>query len=493
MIFHKQSIRRLLLLMTAFALSVSAAEEFRDPVDHTPLIERFENELKPRYGTTSEAPPKWSLQERMAFHKVPALSIAVAIDGKLAWAKAYGQTEKDKGQPVDTKTLFQAASLSKPIASLAALKLVSTGKIELDSPVNDALQSWKLPENEFTRKNPVTLRHLLSHRAGTTIHGFRGYLPSDDIPTSKQIVKGEDPANTDAVVVNQTPGSGYRYSGGGFQVVQLLLEDLTQMSFAKWVNRSVFEPLSLSRSNFEYPQLDENSATGHVGAGSNAIPGSGLIYPELAAAGLWTTPTELVTIGTTLAEDRSGANILIPQDLVKQLIPESAREAGLGFGLNNDGDGVAFVHNGHNPGFSARWINYADGRASVAVLTNSDSGGLLIREVLSALGHIYGWQQDAYLERETIALSKEWTQVVEGEYYIDHSSDEPGATIWVENNKLWIEGLLTDRTRLYPISSRDFFIESGLNMTLVNDDEDLPNVLDVEGEVQLIRKKRYEP
>lgn len=488
---HANFTRCLFSLLIFSTPPASAEQKVENPVDHKPLIERFESELKPRYGTSSEAPPKWSLRDRMAFHKVPALSIAVAIDGEVVWAKAYGEMKKGSDKTVDTDTLFQAASLSKPIASLAALTLVSSGKLKLDMPVNNALKSWQLPENELTRENSVTLRHLLSHRAGTTIHGFRGYQPSDDIPNSKQIVQGAAPANTEAVIVNQLPGSAYRYSGGGFQVVQLLLEDVTQMDYAKWVHRSVFVPLSLSRSNFVYPQPDKNSAIGHVGPQSEPIPGSGYIYPELAAAGLWTTPTELVTLGSALAKDRAGANLLLPKNLIKQLIPDSANEAGLGFGLNNDGDGVAFVHNGHNPGFSARWINYADGRASVAVLTNSDSGGELIREVLSALGNVYGWKQDAYVERDTIAFNLSWAQAVVGDYYFDPSDSESAVTIWVEDNKLWIEGALTDRTRLYPISTHRFFIASGLNMTFVNDHDGHPDVLDIEGELQLVKSDRH--
>lgn len=477
------------LVIIAFTSCVcaTATPSPTDAQNTARLIERFEATLKPRYGTSSEDPPQWTLRERMDHHNVPALSIAVAIDGELKWAKAYGETRKGSGQKVNSNTLFQAASLSKPVASVALLKLVSSGKLDLDKPVNDFLTSWQIPVNDYNRNTPVTLRHLLSHRAGTTIHGFRGYKPAEPIPTSKQILQGIPPANTEPVVVNQKPGTAYRYSGGGFQIAQLLAEDVTEQDFANWVERAVFAPLSLTRSNYRYPQSDPNSAIGHTGEDASPIPGSGFIYPELAAAALWTTPSELVAIGNALAKDRTGGTILLPQEIVRQLIPDTANEAGLGFGLNNDGDGVAFVHNGHNPGFSARWINYADGRASVAVLTNSDSGGELIREVLSALGHIYGWKQDAYVERHTINLDASWTDKLVGDYYFDLTSSTPAVSIWVENNKLWIEGLLTDRSRLFPVSSSAFFIASGLNMTLVNDDNDQPGILDIEGELQLVK------
>lgn len=424
----------------------------------------------------------------MDYYNVPALSIAVAIDGELVWAKAYGELTKGSGKKVDTNTLFQAASLSKPIASIAALQLVGRQKVDLDKPVNSFLKSWQVPNNQFTTKKPVTLRHLLSHRSGASIHGFRGYKPSDRIPSLTEILNGEPPANTDKVTIGHIPGTQYKYSGGGFQVVQLLIEDLEETSYEQFVDESIFSPLNLTRSNFDYPQRDSNAAVGHVGADSKPIPGQGFFYPELAAAGLWSTPSELVTIGANLARDRKGANSLLPKHLVNQLIPESESEAGLGFGLNNDGDGVAFVHNGHNPGFSARWINYADGRASVAILTNSDSGGQLIREVLSALGEIYGWKQDAYVAKETVALDPEWTAQLTGQYFFDDSDTKPAATIFTEEGKLWLEGALTKKTRLYPTSETAFFISSGLNLKLIKNESGAPTALDIEGELTLTKK-----
>lgn len=476
-----------LSLLVSFpdGLSGIAQADATPDLDHAPLIERFETGLRPRYGTSSEPAPLWSIEERMAFHKVPALSIAVAIDGELQWARAYGEIVKGSNIEADTNTLFQAASLSKPVASIAALDLVDQGQLALDQPVNEFLKSWQIPSNPFTEQNPVTLRHLLSHRAGTTIHGFKGYALSDTIPSSVEIVQGAPPANTQAVVVDKLPGESYRYSGGGFQIIQLLIEDITQEKFPEVVQDIVFEPLSLSRSNYAYPQPDVNAATGHSGDNSTPIASPGFIYPEFAAAGLWTTPSELVILGSALSRDRTGAELLLPENLATQLIPASADEAGLGFGLNNDGDGVAFVHNGHNPGFSARWVNYADGRASVAVLTNSDTGGELIREVLSGLGHVYGWKQDAYIERDTIELNSEWVDDIVGQYFFDRKSDTVVATISREDDQLWIEGQLTARTRLLPLSSSEFFIANGLNMTLIESKTGGSFVLDIEGELRL--------
>ena len=449
-------------------------------------IAAIENGLRPPLAARGEPGPLWTLRERMAHHKVPAVSIAVSIDGKLAWAKAYGILEAGSAEPVDADTLFQAASLSKPVAALAALTLVDRGQIDLDAPVNAYLTSWQIPENAFTRAEKVTLRHLLSHRAGTTIHGFEGYGVDQIHPTSTQILTGEAPANTSPVVIDKTPGESRRYSGGGFQVAQLLIEDVAATPFAYYVQANVFEPAGLSRSNYEFVQRHSNVASGHVGSKSKPIPAPGYYaYPERAAAGLWTTPSEMVRLGARVAAARSVGGGIISQDLARQLVPDRADEPGLGFGLNDPGDGIVFVHNGHNPGYSARWFTYGDGRASVAIMTNADTGGKLIREVASAIGYVYGWKQDAFEEREIVDLPEAWQEQLVGGYAFDAASGQPVASISLEDGRLWIEGELAERSRFYPTSREHFFIPGGLNFTIETDGDGNATGLNVEGEFVL--------
>jgi CubicO group peptidase (beta-lactamase class C family) len=488
---------KLILAMAAATLSTACAGNAtpakpgnqRTP-QNAKAIAQIESGLRPTYGTTEDPVPIWSLSERMVHYKVPAMSIAVLIDGKLAWARAYGEAEKGSNRPIDTKTLFQAASLSKPVAAIAALRLVDQGKLDLDLPVNRYLRSWKIPENEFTKQHDVTLRHLLSHRAGTNIHGFRGYKPGSEIPTSVQILNGGAPSQTEAVTVNQIPGASYRYSGGGYQIVQVLLEDITGRPYRDFAEESVFRPLGLMRSNFVYPQADPNTAVGHVGESSDPIPPPGYIFPELAAAGLWTTPSDLVRLGAEVAKSRNKGAGLLSKGLAQQLVPLSASNPGLGFGLTDAGDGLGFVHGGHNTGFSAYWYNYADGRASVAILTNSDSGEGLIREVLSAVGYTYGWKQRGYIERKTIVLDQAWAEAIAGDYAFDQSSTTPVVSITLESGKLWQSGELAERTRFYAASKKEFFITKGLNFKVDTDEKGSVVALDVEGEIRLVRLKK---
>ena len=475
------------LAVGSLTLAAPIAQARADSADpHQQMIAQIEKGLRPPLAAKGEPSPVWTLEERMEHHGVPAISIAVAFDGEVVWAKAYGVREKGSDVPVDENTLFQAASLSKPIAALAALALVDKGRLELDAPVANYLQSWDMPDNAFTQSQPVTLRHLLSHRAGTTIHGFRGYEVDADLPSSAQILEGAEPANTPPVAVDQVPGSARRYSGGGYQVVQLMLEDLTGQPFAEVVAQEVFAPASLERSNYDHRQTGENVASGHVGGASDPIPGPGYFaYPELAAAGIWTTPTELLRIGSQVARARHGDSALISEDLARQLVPDSADEHGLGFGLNDAGDGVVFVHNGHNPGYSARWYSYADGRASVAILTNSDSGGELIREVASAIGHAYGWKQDAFEERAIVPLDMSWKDQLAGGYAFGADSAEAVATLTLEDGELWIGGALGERSRFYPTSQTDFFVPGGLNFVVETNDAGQVTGINVEGEFVL--------
>src|SRR6266851_5244466 len=236
---------------------------------------------------------KFDFAGRMAALHVPGASVAI-IDGyRIVWAHGYGVMEFGSSNQVTPDTRFQAASISKPVAALAALKLVEEGKLSLDEDVNRKLKSWKVPENEFTREEKVTLRRLLSHSAGLTVHGFPGYDVDEKLPAVPQILDGMKPANTAAVRVDITPGTKSRYSGGGITVMQLLMTDVTGRTFPELMQALVLARIGMQHSTYQQPLPDESAesaATGHRENGDK-IHGRWHIYPEMAAAGLWTTPT----------------------------------------------------------------------------------------------------------------------------------------------------------------------------------------------------------
>jgi CubicO group peptidase (beta-lactamase class C family) len=210
-------------------------------------IQRVENGLLPVVLVKGD--PGWTIQERMQHYKVPGVSIAVIDNFKIAWSKAYGLRDTATKEPVTLETLFQAGSISKPVAAMVALKKVEQGKISLDENINNKLTSWKLLDNGFTAKRKVTLANLLSHTAGLTVHGFPGYAVGEKLPTLPQVLDGVEPANTAAVFVDMEPGTKFRYSGGGTTIMQLAVMDIEKKPFPQIAKATVLAPLEMTNSS----------------------------------------------------------------------------------------------------------------------------------------------------------------------------------------------------------------------------------------------------
>lgn len=221
----------------------------------------------------------------MSAYRVPGVSIAIIHNGSIEWAQGFGAAQVGGG-PVTTETLFQAGSISKPVAAMAALHLVEKGTLALDSDVNQALTSWKIPASAAAPGAVVTLRELLSHTAGLTVHGFPGYAAGTPIPTLVQVLDGEKPANTAPVRLEAAPGSRWKYSGGGYTVMQQLLLDVSHQPFPKLMHDTVLAPIGMTRSTYEQPlptELRSGAATPYKANGA-PVEGGFHIYPEMAAA-----------------------------------------------------------------------------------------------------------------------------------------------------------------------------------------------------------------
>jgi len=346
----------------------------------------------------------WALADRMANYNVPGASIAVINDGAIEWAAGYGVLDAGGDTPVNEETVFQAASISKPVAVVAALRLVQDGMLDLDTDVNTWLTSWRLPSNEFTERHAVTLRGIMSHTAGLTVHGFPGYAMDDSLPTTPQILDGAEPANTPAVRVDKLPGEGFRYSGGGMTVMQLLLTDFAGQPFPAIMRESVLYPLGMTRSTYQQPLPTEwrsNAATAHDGDG-HPIEGRFHVYPEMAAAGLWTTPTDLARFAIEVQRAHaSGSGQILTHEIVEQaLAPQAGGPYGLGLSLESEGKTLRFGPGGSNAGFRCRLIAYAELGMGAAVMTNGSMGGALAAEILNGIAQVYGWPD--YLAEEIV-------------------------------------------------------------------------------------------
>ncbi|WP_020402186.1 serine hydrolase domain-containing protein [Gracilimonas tropica] len=398
----------LLILVALFSLSCQTNEQD---------ISSIENDLLPTFYIQGEKPEPASLADRMEHYNVPGLSVAVFRNGTFGWAKGYGMADKASNTPVTAQTLFQAASISKPIAAMAALDMAEDGIIDLDADINEYLSSWKLKDNEFTTDEKVTLRRILNHTAGTTVWGFPGYERTDNIPNAVGVVSGQ--GNTDSVFVYKVPGVSWQYSGGGYTVMQIALSDAAQKPFEEIMAERVLEPLSMHSSTYAQPlpdQLHDRAASGYR-SDSSEIEGKWHVYPEQAAAGLWTNPTDIGRYAIAVQQALEGSNEeVLNSATVQEMLTPGDNNYGLGLGIRYDGS--HFGHSGSNAGFRSDFAASKKGGNVVVIMTNSDSGSPLIAELMQAIFRHYGWPQLQPTVKEKAALSEETLRSFVGKYQI---------------------------------------------------------------------------
>lgn len=375
------------------AQSQTSAGSAQNPDAQEARIHRIEATVVDMPMGENEPPLRLELKKLMELYKVPGLSIAVIDSFQIAWAKGYGVIEAGSTTPITPRTMFQAGSISKPVAATGALHLVEQGKLSLDENVNQKLKAWQVPENEFTKNEKVTLRRLMSHSAGLTVHGFPGYDVKDPVPTLVEIFNGEKPANTAPIRVDFVPGARVRYSGGGVTIEQQLMMDVTGKPFPALMGEIVLDKIGMTDSSYEQPPppaLAAMTASGTYADGK-AVHGRWHIYPEMAAAGLWTTPTDLSKFAIEIALSKHGkSNRVLSEKMTREMLTPVLEEAGLGFFLDKDNPGQ-FGHGGADEGFQALLTMNAESGKGVAIMANSDSGIAVGIFVLQRVAKEYGW------------------------------------------------------------------------------------------------------
>ena len=356
-----------------------------------------------------------TLAELMREHQVPGVSIAVIRNGKIDWARGFGIADVETGRAVTPQTLFQAASISKPVIAAAALSMVQDGLLDLDEDVNLKLKSWKLPTNEYTVEQPVTLRQLLSHTAGTTVSGFPGYARDADLPSTIDILEGR--GNTDPVRVDTLPGSKRRYSGGGYTIVGQLMVDVAGKPYPEILRERVLEPAGMTHSTYVQPlplARENDAATAYANDGS-AIEGRYHHYPE--GGGLWTTAGDLARFALAIQQSRAGKpGSLLSSHLVSEMLTPVMNHYGLGLGLSEDGD--RFGHSGANEGFLCVLSASLDDGWGIVVMTNGNGGWPLCELVPMAAAKAYGWSAFEPIRRTRVDIGEAALARIAGTYEI---------------------------------------------------------------------------
>lgn len=365
------------------------------------------NEVSQRKAQVETLPihkGKQSLLDCIAKQRIPGVSIAIINDYQIEWAEGYGVREMGQPDAINTETLFQACSISKAVTAVAALRLVERGQFDLDSDTNAFLTSWKVPPQKKGVSQPaVTLRQLLSHTAGISVAWYPGYHREQDIPTLYEVLESAYVSNTPEVRVTTTPGESFRYSGGGYCVVQQALMDVMQKPFPELMRELVFEPVEMQESTYEQPLPSEKwhrAATAHR-PGGKSVPGKWHIYPEMAAAGLWTTPTDLARFALDLQCAQAGMpSRLLSQRMVNELLtPQTSADKrgkiGLGVFIHGKGNYARFGHAGDNAGFNCQWISLVHKGQGCVIMTNSDEGWLITDKLPRIIAQVYEWPDRA--------------------------------------------------------------------------------------------------
>lgn len=354
-------------------------------------ISWIENNLTPANSLEGHD-VRLNLSELMKTYKIPGVSMAFVDEGQIAWNKSYGYADLAKKSKVTARTVFTGASLSKPLTSIAALKLVEAHKLNLDDPINSKLIDWKIPENEYTREQAVTLRMLLGHTAGVRNDLWASYLPEQSVPSLVDLLAGNSPSDNPPTEVVFLPGSKEKYSNPGYSIVQKAIEDVTRQTFESALNELVFKPSNMQESSFEQPIPEYLRREKAIGYNKDMLPFSYKIFPYKAAGGVWTTPSDIAKFVITLFKDLDGAGNILSKSMVQKIFSETPDRLAFAKIFAENSNDLIFRHYGTNQGFSSYVIGSVKKRQAFVVMTNGHMEFEFLDYLARAVAEYYQWE-----------------------------------------------------------------------------------------------------
>jgi len=456
-------------------------------------IQAISEGLQPTVRIKGKPSKLSSLKERMAHYKVPAVSIAFLKDNKISWTHTEGVIDLKSNRPIDENTVFQAASISKPVFASVLMKYRQDNGLNIDVDVNTLLKSWQLPPHQWASKNKVTLRQLLSHSAGTTVHGFAGYKDGADVPSITSLLNGVKPANSAPVVVDIEPGTQFRYSGGGTTLAQLILQDQTKSTLTELAKKTIFEPLMMQHSSFSQPlvgDLKSNAAVAH-NADGKPIVGGAHTYATLSAAGLWTTPSDLLRLVSQIQlADLGNNDSFFSKSTIDEMLTPQIPPMGIGFFIAGEGKIISFSHGGANEGFMAHLFAHTKTGDGIVIMTNGENGTSLIDEIMIKASEIYHWDEFKPTEKVESTLTPKLFKSILGKYKITKPF-ETTLVITEERGKFLVNiGKFVKNEMFFPESERQLFSMTGMSLFIHPNDKAEVNHISFWGGINAIREKK---
>ena len=452
----KNSILVLGVLFTLFSCSQSKTKTPNNTSQQQviELHQQLLNNLKPFYYLKDQVQPK-SVEDLMDAYKVPGLRIVFVDKGTISWSKNYGYANLTDSAKVDHNTVFTGASLGKPITAIAALNLVEQGVLDLDDDVNNKLKGWKVPTNDFTQKEKVTLRRLIGHTSGYNRYYGPNYMPYEALPTIEQTLRGEEPSKHPAPKLVAVPGQKYIYSNPGYLILEKLIEDVTNNKFEDVIEELVFKPSEMKTSSFVQPIPERLLKTKATGYSENGQPQPYNIITFKSAGGIWTTPDDLARFTYTLLNDHhKGLGKLVSQDMTNQVFNRGGNLEKLGFTImnwNNEVEDISFRHTGQNYGFTSVIFGSVNKEQAVIIMANSVNTQQVFDHIIRAVSDEYKWDYFNSTGYETYDNANKDFSEFAGQYdWKDHF-----VVITHEHDKLFIQ-MDNQRHELIPVKENTF-------------------------------------
>jgi CubicO group peptidase (beta-lactamase class C family) len=462
-----------ILIVTAYLTTQSAVAQNSPaiPAEVQQHIQHVVYGLLPAVVIKDSSNQTHTLAERMKEMHVPGVSIAVIHNGDIDWAQGFGEATIG-GPPVTAETIFQAGSISKPLAAMAALHLVQQRKFSLDVDVNSVLKTWKLPDSPAAAGKSVTLRELLTHTGGTTVHGFPGYAAGEQIPKLIEVLNGVKPANTPPIRIETQPGTKWNYSGGGYTIMQEMLVESTRQPFPKFMQDTVLGPLGMTHSTYQQPLPEDRKALAATPYDSQGkpIPGGAHTYPEMAAAGLWTMPTDLARYAIEVTTSLQGkSNQVLSQTITREMLTAGMGDWGLGLHIGGSPSNPYFGHGGVNEGFESNFVCYENGSEGAVVMTNAQGGSALADEIIRSIAVEYNWPDYRPISRSVVPVDAKTLANYPGTYEM---APQFALVISDDEGHLAVQATGQPKLQLFAESPTRFFLtEVDAEVEFVSDDQ----------------------